>query len=190
MNASRSPRKAGLLLGMLQAALLLGLVLQVQIERRRSPRAWVRVMAVDPERPIRGRYVDLQLVLPDPDGTAPVPADDPLTAGRQGRWVHLEVKGDRIVARPGSTRESLQQRAHWAKPVRIEGQPMLRLSGEPVAFFLPPDQPDPTLRPKGESLWLEASVIDQAMPRPLRLGVMRQGTGVGSEAAIRPLSWP
>ena len=44
---------------------------------------------------------------------------------------------------------------------------------EPVAFFIPEHVPDPSRRPPGEQLWVEATVPKKGAPRPIRLGVKK-----------------
>jgi len=52
----------------------------------------------------------------------------------------------------------------------------------PLAFFLPPDVPDPSRLEPGEELWIEVSVPGNGPPRPVRLGI-RKGT------VLRPLEF-
>ena len=56
----------------------------------------------------------------------------------------------------------------------------LRLTGSvevtgAVAFFIPEHVPDPSRRPAGEELWVEVSVPAKGPPRPIRLGVKKDG---------------
>ncbi len=57
------------------------------------------------------------------------------------------------------------------------GRPVLM---EPVAFFLAEHAADPSRRQPGEELWMEVSVPGKGGPRPLRLGVKKDGV-------LRPL---
>jgi hypothetical protein len=104
----------GLLLALLQLAIVLGVAGNYYSDRSRLPRVWVRAMPFDPNLPIRGRYVRLRLA-------------GPISAN------------------------------------------------EPVAFFIPEHVPDPSRRPPGEELWVEVSVPAQGPPRPIRLGVKKDG---------------
>ena len=54
----------GLLVGLLQTALLLAVGSRLLLDRLNHPRAWTRTVPVDPNLPIRGRYVDLQVEVP------------------------------------------------------------------------------------------------------------------------------
>jgi hypothetical protein len=46
---------------------------------------------------------------------------------------------------------------------------------QPVAFFIPEEVADPSVRPSGEELWAEVTIPREGPPRPIRLGVMRDG---------------
>ena len=73
----RSPLgRRGLLLGAVQGLLLLSLAGTLVLQRWQRPRAWGVVTPLDPQLPIRGRYLELQLAVPAPDlaaqGTMPI----------------------------------------------------------------------------------------------------------------------
>ena len=61
---SRVRWKPGLLLAGVQAALMLSTGLLFWFDRQTSPRAWVPTAPVDPNLPIRGRYITLNMVAP------------------------------------------------------------------------------------------------------------------------------
>lgn len=103
-----------LIVAVLQVALVAGLGAKLLVDRARYPRVWVETAPVDPDLPIRGRYVRLQLRAPYDDAT--------------------------------------------------------------VAFFIPEHVDDPSLRPAGETLWVEVTAVPDGAPRPIRLGV-RQDNG-------------
>lgn len=44
-----------------------------------------------------------------------------------------------------------------------------------VVFFIPEHVPDPSRRAPGEELWVEVSVPRKGLPRPIRLGVRKDG---------------
>ncbi len=158
-----SPRVAGGLVAGLQAMLLLGVGGQLLLERALSPRGWARTEPVDPHLPIRGRYVNLRLVVPAADLSTGCPLDR-----RRTRPVGLAVRSDRVVA------SGLNVGGN-PRPARLVSGPegaAAHLS-QPLAFFLPPDVADPSRRPAGEELWAEVSLPARGAPRPIRLGVRR-----------------
>ena len=176
-----SPRRAGLLLALLQGGLLLSLGAAMLADRARLPRAWVRNAPHDPDLPIRGRYVSLQLLVP----LRPVGAATALPAAGTLTPVELVVRRNRLEALAAATvpAEGVGQglRQAWIEPV--DGTPMARLDA-PVAFFIPPDVEDPSRRPAGEQLWVEVTLPPDGTPRPIRLGLLRPG-----RAEIVPLRW-
>jgi hypothetical protein len=126
-------------------------------DRDRLPRAWANTMPVDPNLPIRGRYASLQLRVDPSDGN---------TAWTTAR---LTAENGRLVAHPAQTGQSVWRSGEtW-------------VLAEPVAFFLPEHAADPTRIAPGEELWVEVSVPADGPPRPLRLGVKKDGV-------LRPLN--
>jgi hypothetical protein len=106
-----TPLVKGLVVAALHVAIVSSLGVKLLVDRATRPRTWVHVMPVDPELPLRGRYVRL----------------------------------------------------------RIEGRP------EQIAFFIPEHVPDPSVRPPGEELWAEVTIPRKGPPRPIRLGVKKNG---------------
>lgn len=156
-------RTRGLLLGLAQVALVLAVGGRYLLDRGRLPRVWVRTVPVDPDLPIRGRYVRLWLtvdagsVLTDPEAPLAGP-------------VRIEPGAGGLVALP-SDAPGLSVRRVSDTAVVLE---------PPVAFFIPEHVPDPSVRAAGEELWVEVSVPAEGSPRPVRLGVRRGGE-------VRPL---
>jgi hypothetical protein len=158
-----SPGRAGALVAGLQAVLLLGVGGQLLLERALSPRGWARTEPVDPRLPIRGRYVDLRLVVPAADLSTGCPLDR-----RRTRPVGLAVRGDRVVASGLNIGDNPRPALLTMGPAGAVARPV-----QPLAFFLPPDVADPSRRPAGEELWVEVSLPALGAPRPIRLGVKR-----------------
>ncbi len=65
-----TPALRGVVLALIHAALVLGLGAKLLIDRSTLPREWVETRPVDPDLPIRGRYVQLRLMM---DGEPVVP---------------------------------------------------------------------------------------------------------------------
>ena len=150
----------GLTVAALQCMIVLSVAAKYSWDRERLPRVWAKSAPYDPNLPLRGRYVSLRLEV-----DASVPAS--------GLWsmATLSVSGDRLVATPVSGRTGVQ----------INCPPTARCTiGEPVAFFITEHIPDPSLRQRGEELWVEVTVPSKGPPRPVRLGVKKDGV-------LRPL---
>jgi hypothetical protein len=129
-------------------------------DRATRPRVWARTAPVDPNLPIRGRYVSLRI---EADPLADVPVGDP-------HWVPItfSVKDGRLVAAQDS------ESAIFARVDRRGGVPVV-VPLEPVAYFIPEHAADPSIRQPGEELWVEVTVPRAGAPRPIRLGVKKDG---------------
>jgi hypothetical protein len=155
-------RKAGLLLAAIHVAIVGSLGLKLLVDRARLPRAWARTEPYDPSTPLRGRYV--RLALDVPLATAPVGRGDYSEPGVRLRAVDGRISGE-LADEVTSPRLRLRQE---------DGVWSSRLA-EPVAFFIPEHVPDPSVRLPGEELWAEVTIPGSGPPRPIRLGVMREG---------------
>jgi len=106
---------------------------------------------VDPNLPVRGRYLALRLrIEPGFNDTAYV-------------YVRLASEGGRLVPHSASSGEQT-----WRS-----GNEWYLL--EPVAYFLPEHAADPSRIAPGEEMWVEVSVPAKGPPRPLRLAIKRDG---------------
>jgi hypothetical protein len=156
-------RRRGLLLLALQTALLLSLAGRLLLDRALLPRGWARTAPVDPELPIRGRYVSLALEVPLEGMAVRKPTEE--------GPVRLRVRGGRVVGEalaPGTRGQAPGVEATWLASGLARLQP-------PLAFFLPEHGSDPSRRAAGEELWAEVSLPGRGAPRPIRLGVRRAG---------------
>lgn len=155
-------RQAGLLVTVVHAGLMGALGLKLLADRARLPRGWVLTAPYDPSTPLRGRYVRLALEIP----LMPAPADS-VTYRLSG--VRLHSVDGKVVGEPDDSVRSPRVQ-FWneggARRSRLE---------HPVAFFIPEHVPDPSRRPQGEQLWVEVTLPRSGPPRPIRLGVMRDG---------------
>jgi hypothetical protein len=159
-------RWRGLIIAVAHLALVSSLALKYANDRRTLPRVWVRTAPYDPDLPIRGRYVRIQIetevdpaVMPDAHGVSNGFQSEParLAVDNDQLWVRPDPKGDRM----------------WIAG-SVTDRPGYRL-GEPLAYFIPEHVDDPSRRPEGEELWVEVSVPRHGPPRPIRLGVKRGG---------------
>ncbi|BDU76428.1 hypothetical protein [Mesoterricola sediminis] len=168
-----------LLLAGVHLALLLSLGGKLLVDRATRPRGWFRAAPVDPMLPVRGRYVALALEVPL-RGAAPASALTPPRPGLFGSRsfpVRLEADGGiHAVAAPADSRGP---DLHWATLPDAalalpEDRRYVRIS-EGMAFFFPATARDPSLRPAGEELWVEATLPRRGPLRPIRLGVKKDG---------------
>ncbi len=155
-------REAGFLVACLHVALVGSLGLKLLVDRARLPHAWARTMPFDPSTPLRGRYVRLAVEVP-------LATAEPAATAFDGIGVRLRSVDDRLVGEIDS--------AGGTPRLEFRGDTGLHASrlAQPVAFFIPEQVPDPSIRPAGEELWVELTLPEHAWPRPIRLGVMRGG---------------
>ena len=156
MNAGA---RKGLIVAALHLALVGSLGAKLLVDRAARPRVWARAAPVDPNLPIRGRYVRLRLEgraegLPQSESTP----------------VALIVRDQTLVFVPGSAENDPGARVTIAP----DGAALAVLD-EPLAFFIPEHVPDPSLREPGEELWVEVTLPRRGAPRPIRLGVKKDG---------------
>jgi hypothetical protein len=104
---------------------------------------------VDPNMPLRGRYLALQLEV--------TPADGLVNWG----MAKLSAEHGQLVARPAIDGQRVTRpRAEW-------------VLGDMVPFFVAEHAVDP--RRAGAELWVEVSVPESGPPRAIRLGVKKDG---------------
>ncbi len=135
-------------------------------DRANYPRVWVETAPYDPDLPIRGRYVRIAALVDakrsetlDKPGTPDGPV---MFAGR------LEVQGERLVAIEDDNGR------HWVSSRRC-GESQCWQLDDALAYFIPEHVEDPSRRPAGETLWVEVTVPPNGAPRPIRLGVRKDG---------------
>lgn len=164
------PVARGLLVALLHVLIVAAVGGKLLYDRHVLPQVWVRTAGVDPELPIRGRYVSLRLVV-EVDGL-----DLSAESSRERYRVHpvkLEIVDGTLhgVALAGGadghgsyrTESMVQQLTTPAGPAWALVQP--------IAFYLPEDAPDPSHLAAGEALWAEVTAPADGPPRPLRLEV-------------------
>jgi hypothetical protein len=156
----------GLLIAALHVGLVLSLGAKLLYDRATRPRVWALAAPYDPDLPLRGRYVSLQLVV-EPRGfkeTKRGPGWQPPES------VTLNVEGDRLVAEANPPEREYTPTGLHVRFVQRRGR-NLALLDTPVAYFIPEHAPDPSRRPPGEELWVEVTIPKKGPPRPIRLGV-------------------
>ena len=148
-----TPRQKSLLLAAVHVLIVASLGAKLLADRVTRPRVWVKTALVDPDLPIRGRYVALRVEI---EGTGDL----------LGREISLAVENGRLTA-VGSNRLTGLRISHRGAPFVLD---------PPIAFFIPEHVADPARRQPGEELWVEVTVPRQGPPRPLQLGVKKNGT--------------
>src|SRR5215813_10573121 len=180
---TKSPLGKALLIAALHLLLVSSLAAKYQYDRTTRPRVWARTTNYDPDLPIRGRYMSLQLHIEAPglfedkplieekSLVTPAPKSSPCDTQndksavpkkryrweRQEKQVRLDVENGQLVARADPKGNIT---ATWNRD--WEGRVTIAVS-EPVLFFIP----EHTLIPRpehGDELWAEVTVPKQGPP--------------------------
>ena len=153
--------RKSVLVATLQVVIVASLGAKLVVDRATRPRVWARAAPVDPNMPIRGRYVSLRIEAAIGQGLVlPVPQPKPIA---------LSVQDHQLVALPSSERTGVTARA------ALPGQPRVAVLDRPLAYFIPEHAADPSRRATGEELWVEVTLPRRGAPRPIRLGVKKNG---------------
>ena len=156
-----STMRKGLIVAALHLAIVASLGAKLLVDRATRPRVWARAAPFDPNLPIRGRYVRLRI---EANRSTDLSATD-----SQFVPIALSVKDGRLVASPDP--ESTKMHARLGQR---DGAP-IAIVFEPVAYFIPEHVTDPSIRQPGEELWVEVTLPRAGAPRPIRLGVKKDG---------------
>ena len=149
--------RKGLIVALIHVLLVASLGAKLLVDRATRPRVWARTAPFDPNLPIRGRYVRLRI-----EGQA-----TGLAADANMVPVTLAVRDDALIIMPAPDQTGLS-----ASSLRRDGVAAL---DQPLAYFIPEHVPDPSVRAQGEELWVEVTLPRRGPPRPIRLGVKKDG---------------
>jgi hypothetical protein len=159
----------GVVIAVLHLALVSSLGAKLLYDRATRPRVWGQTLPFDPNLPLRGRYVRLQLVV-EPRGIH----DEADPKKHVVHPVALQADGEHLVATAlpaGRSSTSSDQRLRFI----TQQDRRVAVLAEPMAFFIPEHIPDPSRSKPGEELWAEVTIPAKGPPRPIRLGVKTDG---------------
>jgi hypothetical protein len=160
----------GLLLSALQVAIVASLGAKLTWDRHRFPRAWAKAGMYDPDLPIRGRYLALQLeVVCDGAAAAPPAPVSPRDLRGPEMFDDRYVRGVLRIENGRLASDCRFSSAEWANLFRKP--PATTTLSEPVLFFLPEHATDPWQLTKGGELWAEVTLPASGPPRPIRLAI-------------------
>jgi hypothetical protein len=188
--------KTSVALLVIQLALVSSIAAKYLYQRRSCPRVWVRTAAFDPELPMRGRYLSLQLVVDGCRSTLPSAKQAVVPRNFDGS----AKKGPYFIAAPRPFQFPAQLKVEGNKlaAIRIE-DPVYRAGGtlvdawpgspcdeflihQPVDFYVAEHAALPMPLQPGQELWIEVTVPPNGPPRPIQLALKQGG-------AWRPLAF-
>jgi hypothetical protein len=181
---------ASIALLVIQLAIVSSIAAKYLYQRWTCPRVWTRTVAYDPELPMRGRYLSVQLVVDGCQSTLPSAKQ-----ARMPRSVDGVPVGNRFsINAPGLVRFPATLRVEGNKLVAVripegEGEPggqmvsawpgssceNLRLE-TPVDFYIAEHAVSPTPVKAGQELWIEVTVPPKGPPRPIQLALKENGS--------------
>jgi hypothetical protein len=164
-------RVKGLVIAALHVGLVASLGAKLLYDRASLPRAWAQASPYDPDLPIRGRYVSLQLTV-KPKGIVEPKSG---SGWQPPLSVALRCEGGRLVADPIPGKHAPTLSTAELRFIQRQGVKLAVLD-KPVPFFIPEHIQDPSRRAPDEELWVEVTIPKQGPPRPIRLGV-KKGNG-------------
>lgn len=180
---------AAALLLVVQLALVLSIAGKYLYERKTRPRVWVRTAQIDPNMPLRGRYLALRLAV-NACGLPHDPAHftqgyKDFSTGKIGpgsyRWsVSLGVQDGHLIPRledharsPEGILDMTQPGDHSCESVPLTGE---------IELFIPDTAKPPFPHKDGQELWVEVTLPTSRPPRPIQLALSDSG-------GFRPLSF-
>ena len=177
--------RAGLILMAVQLVLVLSVAGKYLYERKVCPRIWTRAAQFDPNGPLRGRYLALQLVVDAcglPRDAAHFTKGYRVFSGSMepGYWawdVSLGVKDGRLVAQ---LEDHARDRENVERVTLREDMPCDRMRGPNAEYYIPDTAKGPFPLKAGEELWVEVTMPPSGPPRPIQLAL-------SSAAGFRPL---
>ncbi len=159
----------GLILAGVQLAIVASLGAKLAIDRARLPRVWAKVRSYDPDLPIRGRYLALQLAVqmqPAGEGGGKMPRPTTKVPCGSASGNLLAINGQ-LAATPAEYGHGVLLTTCFAPNV-TEVWLM-----QPVLYFIPEHAENPMQTARGGEMWAEVTVPKKGPPRPIRLAVKK-----------------
>ena len=173
-------RNRAILLAIIQIALVLSITGKYLYQRNTCPRVWVRTAQFDPNMPMRGRYLALQLSVDscalsrDEDHhVGAIVGSKPYDPGYWQWQVVPTARDGKLVAVPAGERphpETTQELTQWAN--RTCDRAVL---SSPVDYYIPDTARTPFPLKPGQELWVEVTVPPMGPPRPIQLAMSENG---------------
>jgi hypothetical protein len=179
---------ASLALLVFQLAIVSTIAAKYWYQRWTCPRVWTRAAAIDPQLPMRGRYLALELTVDGCQSTLPSAKN-----ANFPRDVNGAVTPGSYVLRPNAVdfHANLKVVNNTFVAVRIEGTDDMTAGEEVVGtasspcnqmqlasstdFFISDTAQSPLPLKPGQELWIEVTVPPKGPPRPTQLALKDNG---------------
>ena len=179
---------ASLALLVFQLAIVSTIAAKYWYQRWTCPRVWTRAAAIDPQLPMRGRYLALELTVDGCQSTLPSAKN-----ANFPRDVNGAVTPGSYVLRPNAVdfHANLKVVNNTFVAVRIEGTDDMTAGEEVVGtasslcnqmqlasstdFFISDTAQSPLPLTPGQELWIEVTVPPKGPPRPTQLALKDNG---------------
>ena len=181
--------KTSIALLLIQLAIVSTIAAKYFYERKTCPRVWVRTVAIDPELPMRGRYLSLRVTVDGCQSTLPSAKAAKFPRGWNGAAVpgnysvqyvapvyfpaELKVVKNQLVAVEITNEEKKESGQLVEAPAGAACQQFLLAT--PVDFYLAEHAVDPSWTKPGQELWIEVTLPPKGPPRPLELAFKDNG---------------
>jgi hypothetical protein len=162
--------KRALILLVVQLALVLSIAGKYVYERKTRPRIWVRTTQFDPDQPLRGRYLALQLAV---DACA-LPRTEKYFQqylSPNGSWdweVVLAAEDGKLMPHLAAERTPAGSTDLSLQTTQPCNRARLR---ETLDYFIPEHAKSPFPLKPGQELWVEVTVPKEGPPRPIQLAL-------------------
>ena len=182
---------ASLALLIVQLAFVSAAALTYTWQRHTYPRVWTRAYGFDPQLPLRGRYLSLQVAVDGCHSTLPSSkqalfARDYAGAVKPGPYSlrpanSVEIFNARLLVENNTLQavyiQNEEQRSLgqtvFAQPGKSCTEMRLR---DPVDFFIADNAPNLFPLKPDQELWIELTIPPQGPPRPLQLALKEDGS--------------
>jgi hypothetical protein len=168
----------GLLLALLHVGIVSSLGVKLLYDRAYRPRVWIKSAPVDPNLPIRGRYLSLRIQVPA-EGFQTRREFSPYQKDKDGKPLMVDFtvpnQCDLELRNGQLTAIANPQGEFWGVSIRQTNTGMMADVPSQTTYFLPEHAPDPSRLKPGEELWIEATIPRKGPPRPIRLGIKKDG---------------
>jgi hypothetical protein len=181
--------KFSLILLAIQLAIVSSIAAKYLYERAACPRVWTRTTAYDPQLPMRGRYLSLQLTVDGCQSTLPsakqaqfprningVPDGSGFSIGASQQVqfpAKLVVRDNKLLAIRISEGDA-EPSGQLVSALPGSACNALRLV-EPVNFYISEHAADPSWVRRGQELWIEVTIPPKGPPRPLQIALKDNG---------------